>query len=274
MSTHLLNAIYGLAVADALGVPGEFKARGTYQTTGMHGGGFHAQPAGTFSDDTSMTLACCDSLKHTNLHVDVDDMRARFCDWWHEGAYAIDGCVFDIGSTVAQALAEGRGLAGERSCGNGSLMRIVPLAFVPNITNEEIKAVSAITHAHPLCMEGCVLYVRLAQQLVAGADPRKAIRALPAQGAFELLPHVEELSLETISSSGYVVDTLEAALWALVHTNSYRDCVLACVNMGRDTDTVAAVAGALAGIVYGYDGIPREWLRALRGKEIIEGCLW
>lgn len=274
MNNQLKGAVYGLAVADALGVPGEFQRRGTYRIDGMVSGGAHDQPAGTFSDDTSMALACCDSLRCNQGRVDTEDMRTRFRAWRDTGRYAVAGRVFDIGITVSNALSRGRGLDGERSCGNGSLMRIAPLAFAPGVTDDEIRRVSAITHAHPVCEEGCVLYVRLAQQLASGADPRDAVAALPASGRYERLPHVAELDLDAISSSGYIVHTFEAALWALVHTESYRDCALACANMGDDTDTVAAVAGALAGIVYGFDAIPSEWIDALRGHEIIDACLW
>lgn len=240
----------------------------------MTSGGFHNQPAGTFSDDTSMALACCDSLRCKRQRIDIDDMRKRFNAWRNQGSHAVERRVFDIGTTVANALCEGRGMTGERSCGNGSLMRIAPLAFVPDVTDEQIAQVSSITHAHPLCTEGCVLYVRLAQRLIQGDDLRCAVSQMPATGRFDRLKHVGELELDEIMSGGFIVETFEAALWALTHTNTYRDCVLACVNMGHDTDTVAAIAGALAGIVYGYDAIPHEWIEGLRGKDIIDKCLW
>lgn len=274
MNKQLKSAIYGLAVADAVGVPGEFLERGSYRIDSMVGGGMHGQPAGTFSDDTSMTLACCRSLRCKHKQIDLDDMRKRFCAWRDKGEFAVAGRVFDIGTTVASALCEGVGMKGERSCGNGSLMRIIPLAFVPGVTNEQIAQVSAITHAHPLCMEGCVLYVRLAQELAAGVSVRDAIVNMPACGRYERLPRIADVPLDDIRSFGFIVDTFEAALWALVYTDSYRDCVLTCANMGHDTDTVAAVAGGLAGIVYGYDAIPAEWIDGLRGKDIIERCLW
>lgn len=124
----LRDAIYGLAIGDALGVPYEFRPRGSFACTGMTGHGTHDQPAGTWSDDTSMTLATCDSIRALGC-VDVDDLRERFRAWINGGAYAIDGAVFDFGNTTAHALAEGRGCAGERDNGNGSLMRIAPLAF-------------------------------------------------------------------------------------------------------------------------------------------------
>ena len=244
----LRDAVYGLAVGDALGVPFEFEARGSFECLGMVGYGTHGQPAGTWSDDTSMTLATCDSIRVLG-RIDPDDMRVRFREWNDEGSYTIDGR-FDIGITTSRALRRGRGFDGERDNGNGSLMRIAPLAYT-DATDDEIRAVSAITHAHPTSTEACVDFVKLLR------DPK-----LPPAGA------------PAPASSGYVVHTYNAALWCAANTSSYRDCVLAAVNLGDDTDTTAAVAGALAGEIYGYEAIPTEWLETLRGKDIIERCLF
>ena len=130
---------------DALGVPYEFLKRDTFECTGMSEGGVHGKPAGTFSDDTSLLLATCASLKQCG-EVDVEDMRRRFCDWLYEGAYTSDGSAFDVGNATATALERGRGCDGERSNGNGSLMRIAPLVFV-HASDDEARAVSAITRA-------------------------------------------------------------------------------------------------------------------------------
>ena len=136
-SPTLRDCVYGQAVGDALGVPYEFRARGTFECTGMVGHGSHNQPAGTWSDDTSMALATCDSIRATG-RVDVRDMRERFVRWYREGAYTVSG-LFDIGGTTADALSSGRGRAGERDNGNGSLMRILPLAFT-GATDDEVRA--------------------------------------------------------------------------------------------------------------------------------------
>ncbi|WP_139651136.1 ADP-ribosylglycohydrolase family protein [Raoultibacter phocaeensis] len=267
------DAIYGVAVGDALGVPVEFKARDSYRIEGMIGGGTYGKPAGTFSDDTSLTLATANSIRICG-GIDVDDMRERYRAWLFDGAYVVDGDVFDVGRTTAEALREGRGLDGERDNGNGSLMRAVPLAFVDGITDAQIEAVSAITHAHAIAKHACVIYVRLAQRLLAGASVGEAI-AEPVEGRpFERLSGIASFSRDEISSTGYVVDTLEAALWSLATTDSFEDAVLAAVNLGDDTDTVGAVTGGLAGIVYGYDAIPRAWIGALRGRGIMEACLF
>ena len=259
----LRDAIFGLAVGDALGVPYEFRPRGSFTCTGMVGHGTHDQPAGTWSDDTSMTLATCDSIRACG-HVDTGDMLSRFRAWIDGGAYAIDGVVFDYGSTTARALAAGTGRAGERDNGNGSLMRIAPLAFT-GATDDEVRAVSAITHAHPVSTEACVDMVHVMRALAAGASPAEAV---PDVGV--LLAASEK----DLRSGGFVRDTYCAALWCLAVSGSYGECVLRAVNLGEDTDTTAAVAGALAGVAYGIEGIPGEWLSELRGKDIIERCLF
>lgn len=258
MIPTLRDCIYGQAVGDALGVPYEFRPHGTFCCMDMVGHGSHSQPAGTWSDDTSMALAICDSYRELG-RIDVDDIRARFVRWYREGAYTIDG-LFDIGGTTARALEQGCGCAGENDNGNGSLMRTVPLAFM-GATDDEVRAVSAITHAHPTSTEACVRMVHVAQALMAGENPVDVAGEIAAR------------PVEKVRSGGYVLDTFDAALWCLATTSSYRDCVLAAVNLGDDTDTTAAVAGALAGIVYGAESIPTEWLTALRGKDAIEHCL-
>ena len=259
MARTLRDCVYGQAVADALGVPYEFRPRGSFRCTDMVGHGSHDQPAGTWSDDTSMMLAICDSYRELG-RIDVDDIRGRFVRWYREGAYTVDG-LFDIGNATREALERGHGLAGERDNGNGSLMRTVPLAFT-DATDDEVRAVSAITHAHPTSMEACVAMVRIARDLIAGASPADVAGDVAAR------------PVDDIRSGGFVRHTFDAALWCLANTTSYAECALAAVNLGDDTDTTAAVAGALAGIVYGIEGIPSEWLDKLRGKDVIEACLF
>ncbi len=257
----LRDCIYGQAVGDALGVPYEFMARGTFACTGMAGHGTHDQPAGTWSDDTSMALAVCDSYRELG-RVDVPDVRNRFLAWYRDDAYTCDG-LFDIGNATATALRLGRGLEGELDNGNGSLMRTVPLAFA-DATDDEVREVSAITHAHRTSTEACVCMVHAARELIAGRTAHEVAAALIDVSKPE----------DQVASGGYVLDTFEAALWCLANTGSYAECVLKAVNLGNDTDTTGAVAGALAGIVYGIDGIPEEWMTVLRGKDVIDACLF
>lgn len=156
----LKDAIYGLAIGDALGVPYEFLKRGEFECTDMIGNGTHNQPEGTWTDDTSMTLATCMSIKNKK-HIDVEDIRKEFEEWMFNNKYTPFDEVFDWGTTCSNAIYDKKGCDDEWSNGNGSLMRIIPLAFVNDITDEEIENVSAITHAHSISKEGCVYYVTI-----------------------------------------------------------------------------------------------------------------
>lgn len=271
----LKDAIYGFAVADALGVPLEFKKRGTFKCTEMIGHGTWNQEVGTWSDDTSMTLATCDSIRESKK-IDIDDIRSRFVRWMSKGEYTANNEMFDIGETTSNALHSGYGLDHVNSNGNGSLMRILPLAFIAHSIND-VHNVSAITHAHDVSKYGCEIYVDIAVELLHGQSIRKAIDKVTACGVpnkYERLPFIAGLEERDIKSTGYVVDTLEASLWCLTQTNNYKDAVIKAVNLGDDTDTVAAVTGGLAGIMYGYDSIPKEWIEKLRNKELIDSCLF
>lgn len=257
--------IYGLAVGDALGVPYEFRKRGTFCCDDMDGGGFHCQPAGTWSDDTSMALCIAASLKELG-QVDVQDISKRFRDWYLKGEYACDGKVFDIGTTCARAIKTGMPAWGFEECGNGSLMRTAPIAMLPVWTDREVCEVSAITHSHPVAEWSCVALCGILDDLVTwGADG--IYRVKQRYGFIAGLPRNE------VKSDGYCMHTLGAAVWCLCNTRSYRECVLMAVNLGGDSDTTAAVAGAMAGVAYGYEAIPSEWLGQLRGKEVIERCM-
>lgn len=256
MDKSLARSIaYGSAVGDALGVPFEFMPRGYFTCEGMEGHGTHDQPAGTWSDDTALLLATLDSLA-TRGFVDVEDMRRRFEDWLCDGDYAIDNVVFDVGGATMRALESGVGQSGDWDNGNGSLMRILPMVLV-DATDEQVRQVSAITHANPISTNACVECVRFARSLIEGHPD---------------WPDLPE-SRDEVIGDGFVVHTLEAALWCLRHTDSYEECVLTAVNLGDDTDTTGCVAGGLAGIAYGYDAIPELWIETLRGKDIIDPIL-
>ncbi|MBQ9041296.1 MAG: ADP-ribosylglycohydrolase family protein [Eggerthellaceae bacterium] len=267
------DAVYGAAVGDALGVPYEFMGRDSFECTGMASGGVHGKPAGTFSDDTSMMLALCDSIRECG-RVDARDMRKRFNDWMRNGAYTADGDVFDVGNTVATALSEGEGCEGEWSNGNGSLMRIAPLAYT-HADDDDVRAASAITHAHRISAESCVCLVMLIRNLVGGNPLDLALRySIPEGSEFAFLANVASWPRDEVKSGGFVLDTLGAAIWCFANTASYAECVLAAVNLGGDSDTTACVAGALAGAYYGYESIPGEWIEALRGKDVIEKSMF
>ena len=170
---QLRAAVCGQAVGDALGVPYEFMPRDTFRCEGMTGYGTHNQPIGTWSDDTSMMLATLDSLIANEWQVNTEDMRERYLAWLSNGEYAIDGRVFDCGRTVSIALQQRVGLSGERDNGNGSLMRIMPLAFA-DASADDVRAASAITHAHAISMEACSSMVDVLRDgLIKGIWPQE-----------------------------------------------------------------------------------------------------
>lgn len=297
----------GLCVADALGVPVEFMSREHLKTKpvkDMLGFGTHNQPIGTWSDDTSMTLCLLDSLSNG---LDYQDVMTKFKAWLMEGAYTPHGEVFDVGIATRQAIKRYMsgteplkcGGVGERDNGNGSLMRILPLLFyIQSLYGTEfqevdeafnlIHKVSALTHAHKRSHIACGIYLSVASMLIGNMDLCIAVD-LGIYKAVEYYKHKPEFKTELIKysrlsekgfrdlyereikSSGYVVDTLEAAIWCLLNTKTYKDCVLMAVNLGEDTDTVAAVAGGLAGLYYGYEYIPNEWIAQIEKKDYIEG---
>lgn len=270
MKEKLKDAIYGLAVGDALGVPFEFKNRGEFECNDMIGYGTHNQPDGTWSDDTSMTLATCMSIKNCGT-VDTENIRKEFENWMFNNEYTPFNEVFDCGNTCYCAIQDKKGCDDEWSNGNGSLMRIIPLAFIEDISDEMIREVSAITHAHYISKEICVKYVHIAIDLINGMNIKEVIEAETSK---DFLLSIIESDEKDIISGGYVEDSFKASLWCLLKTNNYKDCVLKAVNLGSDTDTTAAIAGGLAGVMYGYNNIPKDWIKKLQRKDIIEKCLF
>ncbi len=299
MKNHVLDGIMGLCVADALGVPVEFISRETLRKNpviGMRGFGTHNQPAGTWSDDTSMTLCLLDSLSGgLNYH----DIMINFQTWLTNGAYTPHGEVFDVGIATRQAINRfitgidplKCGGVGERDNGNGSLMRILPLLFyIQSLYGTDfqevdeafdmIHQVSTLTHAHKRSQISCGIYLSVASMLLGSMDLKIAVE-LGIYKAVEYYKQKREFETEIsnfsrlsekdfgdigereIKSSGYVVDTLEAAIWCLLNTKGYKESILMAVNLGEDTDTVAAVTGGLAGLYYGYENIPSEWIRQI-----------
>lgn len=290
----------GHAVGDALGVPVEFCSRAELQTdpvTDMRGFGSYPVPAGAWSDDTSMSLAALDSL--AGGKIDWCEIMENFTKWACDGAYTPTGEMFDIGRTCLDAIHKhiteptlaptACGMDGEYANGNGSLMRIHPFALIiwgndrllPELDNI-IDNASSLTHAHERAKLACRIYARILLALLDDPSKETALSALKSakkqyKNNVELCRYARlfdvefaHLPIAEIRSTGYVVDTLEAALWCLLTTDSYRECVLKAVNLGDDTDTIAAVAGGLAGALYGYEAIPNEWLDTLIHREYIE----
>lgn len=277
----IYDAIMGLVVGDAIGVPVEFKLRDTFFIIDMIGYGTHNQPAGTWSDDSSMTLATLESIGRLGK-IDPTDIMQNFQKWLCNCEFTPYDEVFDVGKTTQEAIYRFVDGVSIENCGgndymdngNGSLMRILPLVFCkPSF--EDVSKISGLTHNHPISQKACMIYLLVAHQLLNGKCPQTSIKITEpfATREFSRLSNIEKLKREEIISDGYVVHTLEAALWCLMNSESYADCVLMAVNLGGDTDTTAAVAGGLAGILYGTDnekGIPKKWIEQIVKKEWIE----
>jgi ADP-ribosylglycohydrolase len=297
---NIKSALFGVAVGDALGVPVEFKSRNTIMQnpiTDMIGFGTYNLPPGTFSDDSSLTFCLAEALTED---FDLNIIGKNFVKWVTENYWTPRGSVFDIGIATRQAidrLAKGEkpDLAGGfdvSSNGNGSLMRILPLVFYifdkPISERYQItKQVSSITHGHIRSVIACFYYLEFARQIILGVDKFEIYENLKA----EISNHLNSLSInpseislyqrilkenvykltdQEISSSGYVLHTLEASIWCLLTTENFREATLKAVNLGEDTDTTGAVTGGLAGLLYGYDNIPQTWTESIARKTDIE----
>ncbi|KIX20627.1 crystallin [Flavobacterium sp. 316] len=302
------SALFGVAVGDALGVPVEFQDRellARFPVVNMRENGSHAQPRGTWSDDSSLTFCLAESLcKGYN----VNDIANNFVLWRQGQLWTPHGRVFDIGiatNLAIHSIENGTNplLAGgtsERDNGNGSLMRILPLLFYVkdfSITKrfDTVREVSSITHAHIRSVIACFIYIEYALLLLEGKNKEEAFEGMKEKvndflinnpicsqveidkfhrvlenqiGDYELVK-LAELKEKEISSSGYVLSSLEASLWCLLKSNTYEETVLKAVNLGGDTDTTAAIAGGLAGLLYGYESIPEEWINVLARKNDI-----
>lgn len=182
----LRDAVYGLAVGDALGLPVQFEERGSFHVKKMTGYGTYNMAPGTWSDDTSLTLATCDSIKLMG-RIDLEDLMCCMTDWYKNGKYTPDGKSFDVGMTTGAALSRGEGLSDEASNGNGSLMRIIPLAFLPEVTDDEIREVSALTHGHRISKSACVTYIHIARELLQGRSIKEAVETAVNDGIEESL---------------------------------------------------------------------------------------
>ena len=293
LTERVLGGLWGAVVADALGVPVEFRSRATVQSdpvTDLRANGTHNQAKGTWSDDSSLLLCTTDSLLRQEF--DTADMGQRFVQWVEGRLWTPWGNVFDVGIATRSALGrikqgvptEQAGGADENSNGNGSLMRILPVALrfaneSPPQLLELAHRCSAITHRHPRSQLACGFYCLLVARLLKGDAPATAhgsavqfARTLYCKPPFAAqLSHFEKvLSLNLasfpereISSSGYVVDTLTAAVWCLLTSQTYRETVLKAVNLGGDTDTTGIVAGGLAGVHRGLADVPEDWRQSM-----------
>mgnify|MGYP002754822521 CR=1 FL=1 len=305
------SGMYGLIVADAMGVPVEFSSREDRKldpVTDMRGYGTYYQPEGTWSDDSSMAIATLASIRDKGK-IDYKDIMDRFQDWCMNGEYTPFDNVFDIGIATSRAIikysngADPLQSGGETEWdnGNGSLMRILPVCLYifeqqrdMKLSDDEaidvIHNCSALTHAHLRSKIACGIYYFLIRAVLGECGELTERLQIGIDDAFEYYGKNDENELgsynrlislsqfkntpkELIKSTGYVVYTLESAIWCLINTSSYKEAVLKAVNLGDDTDTIAAVTGGLAGLYYTYDGIPASWIAKLQKKDWIDSLL-
>ncbi|MET3502383.1 ADP-ribosylglycohydrolase [Mucilaginibacter rubeus] len=294
------DVLFGVAVGDALGVPVEFKSRediAKKPVTDMTGFGTYGQPPGTWSDDSSLTFCLADVLADGYSLQKIAD---SFVNWLYNEQWTARGEVFDVGMATRVAIERvlhkvRPDLAGEfdeSSNGNGSLMRILPLLFY--IKDKPVKErfaiakeVSSITHGHVRSVIACFYYLEFARSLLANNDPESVYQKVKTEvssflegttinpdeiALFDRLlkGDIYMLPVTEIQSSGYVLHTLEAAIWCLLTTTNYSEAVLKSVNLGLDTDTTAAVTGGLAGLIYGFESIPEHWVIMLARKNDID----
>lgn len=279
-----LGAMLGLATGDALGTTLEFKARDSYPLlTDMVGGGPFRLEAGTWTDDTSMALALADSLLETD-GLDEADLMARFVRWREEGEYSPTGSCFDIGMTVSQALSRwkrsGDPMAGSTdpmSAGNGSLMRLAPVAVRYWNDRPTLRDVAArqsrTTHGAAEAVDACVAYAELLADAIAGQARSAVLRSrdevFAGQIAEIMAGSWRGAQRKDVRASGYVAHSLHAALWSVGRSGTFEEAVLTAANLGEDADTTAAIAGQLAGALHGVGGIPERWLAKLAWRERI-----
>ena len=294
--------LLGLATGDALGVPVEFTSRRRLEenpVVDMRGFGSWGQAAGSWSDDTSLTIAAMESIARLGK-IDFQDIMENFLRWYNDGEFTASGRRFDVGNATRAAIVRFSrkllpptkcGSTDEHSNGNGSLMRILPATLYlygtrGRIDVEELEVIhdfSALTHGHAVSKIACGIYSLIAAKILDGKNLSEAFAlgmddAKIFYGKHEAFENFSRLcdenfaalDEEEIYGSGYVVEALEAALWCLLNTDDYKSLALKAVNLGEDTDTTAAIAGGLAGIFYGAESIPDEWLKILKRRDYLE----
>jgi ADP-ribosyl-[dinitrogen reductase] hydrolase len=280
------GALLGLAAGDAVGATVEFKAPGTFaRVTDLVGGGPFALPAGAWTDDTSMALCLAESLVERGGFDPVDQLE-RYVRWYREGYWSSTGRCFDIGGATRAALHQFErshepypGDRDRQAAGNGPLMKLAPIALAyATHPSEAIRCAglsARTTHGAPEAIDACRYWALLLVGALRGASRDELLGVGGGLGAVlpdpwgdePLHPKIaaiaagsfREKSPPAIRGSGYIVDALEAALWAVSSTDDFEAAVLAAVNLGDDADTTAAIAGQLAGAIYGVDAIPKRW---------------
>ena len=289
ISKKINNCLLGLAVGDALGCTLEFKKPGTFEPiTNIVGGGVHRLKAGEWTDDTSMALCLAQSLIDCK-GFDPKDQMLKYCKWYDEGYMSSTGECFDIGNTTLKALdnfiINGNPystITDESSAGNGSIMRLAPIPMYYYQKPEEALKYAVLssktTHANEMCVDACRYMAGIMVGLLNGESKETVLSPMysPVQNYFnneplcDAIKEVANGSFKTkqppeIKGSGFVVKSLEAALWAFYHTNNFRDGALKAVNLGDDADTTGAVYGQIAGTIF---NIPSNWINIIHKNNL------
>ena len=296
-SNSCKDGIIGFILGDAIGVPYEFKNRELIDNVDMIGNGTHNVIKGTWSDDSSMVIATMDSIINNNGNLNYEDIMNNFLLWLKEGKFTNDNKAFDVGRTTYKAIINyyynGKnalecGLNNFNDNGNGSLMRILPIAYYcyyKQIKEEDIysivKNISSLTHSHNISIMGCYIYVLLVIELLKGNDKNKSYDIIRNYNYNMIDDEVREyykrildtdislLSSIDVKSSGYIVDTLETVIWCFLNNDNYNDSIINAIKLGDDTDTIGALVGGLCGIYYGYENINSNWLSSLRDIDML-----
>ena len=306
-ASRIRGSLFGVAVCDALGGPVEFCRRGTFPTvTGFQYNGNFDLPPGSWTDDTSMTLCLAQSLIDAKGGFVLLDQVKKYASWVEEGYMSSTGTCFDVGNATRSALTiwrdtfrkyseEGvmekgqafidKALKKKVQCGNGSLMRVSPIGLVyhNDLDSATQKAAlsSQVTHPYPTNAEACQLYTKLIVLAMRGAPKSELASAVALWPFNDSDLHSRLVKYSTldswaavpemdISSSGYVVHSLEASLWAFFTSASFQGGALKVVNLGNDADTVGAIYGGIAGAFHGIESIPQEWIQGLEARALVE----
>lgn len=275
MKDKFEGALVGLAVGDAVGTTLEFKTRGSFiPIKDMEGGGPFRLSKGEWTDDTSMALCLTNSLL-TKKGFDPIDQMNRYCNWWRVGYMSSTGDCFDIGGTVIKALDKFlecsdpfSGSIEEDAAGNGSLMRLAPIPIF-YATNRELAIKyagesSRTTHGTAECIDSCRLFTNLILEAFCANNKEEIFEKNPYEAYAPKVVSIANKeflskSYEELTGSGYVIESLESALWCFMEADSFEEAILLSANLGNDADTTAAICGQIAGAYYGFSGIPEKW---------------
>ena len=274
LQDRLIGSLVGLAVGDAVGTTVEFKPRGTFpRHTDMTGGGPFRLPVGYWTDDTSMALCLAESLLF-EPSLDPDDVLTRFCNWYNYGYNSPTGKCFDSGSTTVTALEKYLNTGSVKNnsavyhAGNGSIMRLAPVSIMHHrdriVSAKVAAAQSETTHATETTTTSSELLSDILINCYTATDKMDVMNVevqqhWPSLVSNIVTENVKDKTESQIRSTGYVIHTLEAAVWCFLNTDNFRDAIITAVNLGDDADTVGAVTGQIAGAYYGESGIPQEW---------------